>query len=574
MATAGLILGIIGFLTSFFLVGMLFSAAGLALSALSMSKKGGTKALLGVLFSLAGLLLPTILIGSYINAPPEQKAAMQETVASVFNIDPSLFGKSDDQGEMTSLSDNDAAFDLASVSDDSVSSEADEDADDEDNDKDRNEHENTDSDGLSKSVSTDYTIPSEDNLEIPDTVAEKTGLDDIEEEVETVDDETADKIEDELPTGPTGDDLTFDPEFYPYYDMIDDNSKALYRQIYANADIQNSQFKAVNKDISRKELSNAFEAVFYDHPELFWLNTAYSASYRKNGDCLAIDLSFNSTAKNIDSSKEKFNSAAEEILTNAKNLGSEYEKEKYVHDSLAELDDYSLSAPLNQSAYSSLVNGSTVCAGYARAFQYLMQELDVPTYFCAGYAGEAHAWDIIKLEDDYYNVDVTWDDTGDEKICNYDYFNKTDDDYASNHARRTLSVYLPACNGEKYRNLEPDEEENSEDSIDEESSDEDLPGIEDYGFSEDEVLKDLESYYDDAYEQIMSKGKGSYHIYDVIEGDELYETLRNAYNSKTASNDLLERVLADLDADAVNISIQPQELSNGRYLLDHTISVY
>nr|MCR4744921.1 hypothetical protein [Lachnospiraceae bacterium] len=195
-------------------------------------------------------------------------------------------------------------------------------------------------------------------------------------------------------------------------------------------------------------------------------------------------------------------------------------------------------------------------------------------YFCAGYAGEAHAWDIIKLEDDYYNVDVTWDDTGDEKICNYDYFNKTDDDYASNHARRTLSVYLPACNGEKYRNLEPDEEESSEDSSDEESSDENLPGIEDYGFSEDEVLKDLESYYDDAYEQIMTKGKGSYHIYDVIEGDELYETLRNAYNSKTASNDLLERVLADLDADAVNISIQPQELSNGRYLLDHTISVY
>lgn len=54
---------------------------------------------------------------------------------------------------------------------------------------------------------------------------------------------------------------------------------------------------------------------------------------------------------------------------------------------------------------------------------------------------------MIRLDDGFYNVDTTWDDTGDGT---YDYFNKTDADYASSHIRRDLSVYLPPCNGQVW----------------------------------------------------------------------------------------------------------------------------
>ena len=102
---------------------------------------------------------------------------------------------------------------------------------------------------------------------------------------------------------------------------------------------------------------------------------------------------------------------------------------------------------MNQSAYSALVEGKSVCAGYARAYQYLMQRLGIPCYYCTGFAGEDHAWNIVGLDDGYYNVDVTWDDTpGGE----YDYFNKTDEDYADTHVRRDLSVNLPKCEGQRY----------------------------------------------------------------------------------------------------------------------------
>ena len=71
----------------------------------------------------------------------------------------------------------------------------------------------------------------------------------------------------------------------------------------------------------------------------------------------------------------------------------------YVHDRLISRISYSKAATMNQSAYSALVGGKTVCAGYARAFQYLMQKLGIPCYYCTGFAGENHAWNIIKLSD-------------------------------------------------------------------------------------------------------------------------------------------------------------------------------
>ena len=48
-------------------------------------------------------------------------------------------------------------------------------------------------------------------------------------------------------------------------------------------------------------------------------------------------------------------------------------------------------------------------------------------------------------------MDVTWDDSDSPS---YDYFNRTDGDYAGTHVRKSLSIYLPACQGTQYRGLE------------------------------------------------------------------------------------------------------------------------
>lgn len=159
--------------------------------------------------------------------------------------------------------------------------------------------------------------------------------------------------------------------------------------------------------MSASDVKTAFEAVIGDHPEMFWLETGYSSKYLTNGQCVEIDLKYNSTADDLESAKQRFDAAAQNLITGAASLDSNYEKEKYVHDALASAVTYDLTADMNQSAYSALVNGKSVCAGYARAYQYLLQQLGIPCYYCTGYSGGDHAWNIVKLEDGYYNVDVT-----------------------------------------------------------------------------------------------------------------------------------------------------------------------
>ncbi|MCR5777827.1 MAG: hypothetical protein K6G84_10505 [Lachnospiraceae bacterium] len=422
--------------------------------------------------------------------------------------------------------------------------------------------------GLDKHIESEYDAPSEKDIKVPDAGDGKSGLEDIAAEEETISDEEADKLEDELSYGATGDDFDFDATYYPYYQMLNGKSQNLYRQMYANALEQNTVFKSIENNINRNELNNAFEALICDHPSIYWIVTGYSARFRPKGNCIEINFEYNSTANNFTASDKNFHDAASEILDKVNNASSDYDKEKAAHYAISEKNLYNLRAPLNQSAYSALVNGETVCAGYARAFQYIMQNAGIPCYYCEGYAGEAHAWNIIKLDDEYYNVDVTWDDIDGDKVCNYEFFNKTDNDFRKDHKRTDLSVYLPPCNGEKYRNLEP------EDTEDEKTSDNNTSSLSNYGLSENDIIRDLDTYYKDCYDQILSKGAGTYHIYSAIEGQNAFNIWNEAYKNNLVRDKVLSPVMENFpDATKANISVTAEQIGENRYILDHTITI-
>lgn len=413
---------------------------------------------------------------------------------------------------------------------------------------------------LSEAVQPIYITPKKEQLVIPEEVSGKTGYQVITDNVSEIGEEDANQLEERLGVGETGDGLNFDSLYYPYYAMLDEKGQHLYRQIYANAKALNQAFSPV-EPIKAKQLRNVFAAVYNDHPELFWLDTAYSCKHRANGECVEIDLQFNRTAKNLERENTIFENAAEEILSIARGLTNDYDKERYVHDTLIQKIDYSKSAEMNQSAYSALVNERTVCAGYARAFQYLMQQLQIPCYYCTGYAGENHAWNIIRLEDEYYNVDVTWDDN-EAGVSNY--FNKTDEDYSDTHVREELSVYLPPCNGQTYR---------SEDAGDiaEEAK---RRSSAEAGFVEEEILHGLEEYYEDCEAKIIQNGKGDFSFANVIEGEALYQEWECAYDSNAYEDAYMVEAMRQIGAKSCHIKLSTEELQQGRYLITHELQLH
>ena len=244
----------------------------------------------------------------------------------------------------------------------------------------------------------------------------------------------------------TGENLEFDTTYYPYYGLLDENQKQVYKQVYANVEALETTFIPV-KLLTIDEIKEVMQAVYNDHPEFFYLNTSFSYKYTNDKKCLQIKLEFNELVNDLEYHKILFEKQAKTIIEDASKLETDYLKEKYVHDTIIKMVDYDTEATLSQSAYSALVNNKSVCAGYARAFQYIMIKLGIPTYYVEGITNEGHAWNIVKLDNIYYNVDLTG---GDRRTIIYNFFNISDIEFSYTHTRVGMSKSLPECNGKIY----------------------------------------------------------------------------------------------------------------------------
>lgn len=81
-------------------------------------------------------------------------------------------------------------------------------------------------------------------------------------------------------------------------------------------------------------------------------------------------------------------------------------------------------------------NKIAVCDGYARTMRLLLMMTGVECDIVTGSGrGEAHAWNLVKMEDGWYHVDVTWDDPipDVEGKVSYLYFLKNDNYMAKDH---------------------------------------------------------------------------------------------------------------------------------------------
>ena len=461
-----------------------------------------------------------------------------------------------------------------------------------------------------------YEQPDSPSVETPEDVSGRTGYEPVQEEAQEIDEDEAGGLTGAENPGDTGSGLSFDAETYPYYAMLEAEMQQIYSQIYANAMSLTPSFTPV-ATVSVSQLKTVFEAVYNDHPELFWLDTGYSCKYLRSGRCAEITLKFNETADALEQARLAFQGAAGNIVAQARGLGSQAEMERYVHDALMGLVEYDVAAPMNQSAYSALVGGRSVCAGYARAFQYIMQELGVPCYYCTGYAGEDHAWNIVKIDGVYRNVDVTWDDTEEPT---YNYFNKTDRELAATHRRTGLSVYLPACEGAGTQTpaapeggeagtsedgeipgsaenpggedadgaddisglINPNpikplewESKKKEEPVDplQAAEDRKRESLEKAGVTEEQVRDTMQEYYEDCRRLLKDAGTGDRQFVNVIP-QSLWGSVERAYNSGDYRKGYVDSALKDMGASSFAIQLQVQDLGGGYYRLYHNVYTY
>ncbi len=181
-------------------------------------------------------------------------------------------------------------------------------------------------------------------------------------------------------------------------------------------------------NLTRSRAEDLFLMFNYSNPQYYFLGNGCLLSESAMFPII-YDAFANGSARAAETAKMK--AQIDAMVSQVKAGKTAVEKAKIAHDLICEKvfydHDYQTNNPhtiYHQSAYSVFCENYTVCAGYTKAFTILMNGAGVDAISLTSYA---HAWNMVCLNDSWYHIDCTWDDTDGAAYGEmvYQYFNRS-----------------------------------------------------------------------------------------------------------------------------------------------------
>ncbi len=213
---------------------------------------------------------------------------------------------------------------------------------------------------------------------------------------------------------------------------------------------------------------SAFEHQYMQDPFVFYLNGAMQVGYELQSGwgsryvtSMTLKLQRYERYANVDVNemeqiKAAMISEAQAIVDLAGTDRSDWEKLLIAHDELVRRISYdtTLDQSNNQTA-SALIDDYSLCKGYAQSFKLVCDLMAIDCQVISGQAdGIEHAWNLVKLEDEYYHIDVTHDDPvpdrGPTGPVDHRHFLRSDDQMSSTHQWLRENYNTASVDGAHY----------------------------------------------------------------------------------------------------------------------------
>ncbi len=233
---------------------------------------------------------------------------------------------------------------------------------------------------------------------------------------------------------------------------------------------QNTNYTEAEFNELAEAVEGIIKKVLEDDYDLYYYFNSYQISYIKENNSVkevSILFQYSNDRESILKRNLEVQNKIDEIIRSVIKPGmTDFEKEIAIHDYIAGNSRYDNNYEKGKvpkdanTSYGVLINGTGVCGGYASAMNKLLKAAGIESIIITGEAGEKgkyepHAWNLVKLDGEYYHIDVTWNDpiytfNGVRRdVIHYTYFNLTDEEMSKDH-KWDRDKY-PKCTATKYR---------------------------------------------------------------------------------------------------------------------------
>ena len=242
-----------------------------------------------------------------------------------------------------------------------------------------------------------------------------------------------------------------------YFKQLTEEEQRVYRELLKGIRVREKEFYLTISDDD--SIDRSYHAVLKDHPEIFWVHNRekiYKTTYSDSDYCV-FTPGYTYTDSEIDEIQTAMEQSFQEVRALIPEDAGDYEKVRIVYTYVIDHTQYQTGED-DQSIAGVFWKKSAVCAGYAGAVQYLLERLDIPCIYVDGStkgSTEGHAWDIVKIGQEYYYVDATNGDQPDflngdaaqleeHKTIIYDYLCPFPEEYEKTYTP-SEELTVPTC---------------------------------------------------------------------------------------------------------------------------------